>query len=67
MHKTIHNAQNLFHYFYFLLCTCVFVEELHAEACYAECLLQRAALTFLQVGISGSNLPVHTHTHTEFY
>ncbi|MBN3305798.1 TT39A protein, partial [Amia calva] len=23
-------------------------EELHAEACYAECLLQRAALTFLQ-------------------
>lgn len=25
-------------------------EELHAEVCYAECLLQRAALTFLQVG-----------------
>uniref|UniRef100_A0A8C9RXF3 Tetratricopeptide repeat domain 39A n=1 Tax=Scleropages formosus TaxID=113540 RepID=A0A8C9RXF3_SCLFO len=24
-------------------------EELHAELCYAECLLQRAALTFLQV------------------
>lgn len=24
-------------------------EELHAEVCYAECLLQRAALTFLQV------------------
>lgn len=29
---------------------CVVIEELHAEACYAECLLQRAALTFLQVG-----------------
>ncbi|KAM5160978.1 tetratricopeptide repeat protein 39A isoform 2-T2 [Callospermophilus lateralis] len=27
-------------------------EEIHAEVCYAECLLQRAALTFLQVGIS---------------
>ncbi len=26
-----------------------FPEELHAEVCYAECLLQRAALTFLQV------------------
>uniref|UniRef100_A0A8C5ENZ5 Tetratricopeptide repeat domain 39A n=1 Tax=Gouania willdenowi TaxID=441366 RepID=A0A8C5ENZ5_GOUWI len=25
-----------------------FTEELHAEVCYAECLLQRAALTFLQ-------------------
>uniref|UniRef100_A0A8C6SAS7 Tetratricopeptide repeat domain 39A n=1 Tax=Neogobius melanostomus TaxID=47308 RepID=A0A8C6SAS7_9GOBI len=25
-----------------------FLEELHAEVCYAECLLQRAALTFLQ-------------------
>ena len=25
------------------------LEELHAEVCYAECLLQRAALTFLQV------------------
>uniref|UniRef100_A0A8C1RA59 Tetratricopeptide repeat domain 39A n=2 Tax=Cyprinus carpio TaxID=7962 RepID=A0A8C1RA59_CYPCA len=25
-----------------------FPEELHAEVCYAECLLQRAALTFLQ-------------------
>lgn len=25
-------------------------EEIHAEVCYAECLLQRAALTFLQVG-----------------
>lgn len=25
-------------------------EEMHAEVCYAECLLQRAALTFLQVG-----------------
>lgn len=24
--------------------------EIHAEVCYAECLLQRAALTFLQVG-----------------
>lgn len=24
-------------------------DELHAEVCYAECLLQRAALTFLQV------------------
>lgn len=36
----------------------VFVEELHAEACYAECLLQRAALTFLQVGKE----PHLTHT-----
>lgn len=27
-------------------------EEIHAEVCYAECLLQRAALTFLQVGTS---------------
>lgn len=27
-------------------------EELHAEVCYAECLLQRAALTFLQVSVS---------------
>lgn len=29
---------------------CFTSEELHAEVCYAECLLQRAALTFLQVG-----------------
>lgn len=29
-------------------------EELHAEVCYAECLLQRAALTFLQVGTEAS-------------
>lgn len=29
-------------------------EELHAEVCYAECLLQRAALTFLQVGAEAS-------------
>lgn len=28
----------------------VLAEEIHAEVCYAECLLQRAALTFLQVG-----------------
>lgn len=28
---------------------CFSPEELHAEVCYAECLLQRAALTFLQV------------------
>uniref|UniRef100_A0A3B3S6I1 Zgc:158403 n=1 Tax=Paramormyrops kingsleyae TaxID=1676925 RepID=A0A3B3S6I1_9TELE len=31
------------------LYVCVFPEQLHAELCYAECLLQRAALTFLQV------------------
>uniref|UniRef100_A0A663E646 Tetratricopeptide repeat domain 39A n=1 Tax=Aquila chrysaetos chrysaetos TaxID=223781 RepID=A0A663E646_AQUCH len=30
----------------------VTLEEIHAEICYAECLLQRAALTFLQVWIS---------------
>ncbi|XP_035107315.2 tetratricopeptide repeat protein 39A isoform X7 [Callithrix jacchus] len=28
-------------------------EEIHAEVCYAECLLQRAALTFLQVSSQG--------------
>lgn len=28
----------------------VFVEEMHAELCYAECLLQKATLTFVQVG-----------------
>lgn len=28
---------------------CVFAVQLHAEVCYAECQLQRAALTFLQV------------------
>lgn len=27
----------------------VFAVQLHAEVCYAECQLQRAALTFLQV------------------
>uniref|UniRef100_A0A671SIZ2 Tetratricopeptide repeat protein 39B n=1 Tax=Sinocyclocheilus anshuiensis TaxID=1608454 RepID=A0A671SIZ2_9TELE len=27
---------------------CVFVEEMHAEICYAECLLQKATLTFIQ-------------------
>ncbi|XP_029355842.1 tetratricopeptide repeat protein 39A isoform X1 [Echeneis naucrates] len=31
-------------------------EELHAEVCYAECLLQRAALTFLQVRTDGGLL-----------
>uniref|UniRef100_A0AAR2IW63 Tetratricopeptide repeat domain 39A n=1 Tax=Pygocentrus nattereri TaxID=42514 RepID=A0AAR2IW63_PYGNA len=30
------------------ICTNILQKELHAEACYAECLLQRAALTFLQ-------------------
>lgn len=25
------------------------IEEMHAEICYAECLLQKAALTFVQV------------------
>uniref|UniRef100_A0A8C7F6I4 Zgc:158403 n=1 Tax=Oncorhynchus kisutch TaxID=8019 RepID=A0A8C7F6I4_ONCKI len=33
------------------VCVCGFAEQLqalHADACYAECLLQRAALTFLQ-------------------
>lgn len=28
---------------------CVSAVQLHAEVCYAECQLQRAALTFLQV------------------
>lgn len=32
-----------------LCCVCVFVEEMHAEVCYAECLLQKATLTFVQV------------------
>lgn len=31
------------------VCVCVFAEQLHAEVCYAECQLQRSALTFLQV------------------
>lgn len=31
------------------VCVCVSAVQLHAEACYAECQLQRAALTFLQV------------------
>uniref|UniRef100_A0A3Q1EWU6 Zgc:158403 n=1 Tax=Acanthochromis polyacanthus TaxID=80966 RepID=A0A3Q1EWU6_9TELE len=31
---------------------CVFAVQLHAEVCYAECQLQRAALTFLQVHCS---------------
>uniref|UniRef100_A0A8C6GXN2 Tetratricopeptide repeat domain 39A n=1 Tax=Mus spicilegus TaxID=10103 RepID=A0A8C6GXN2_MUSSI len=35
-------------------------EEIHAEVCYAECLLQRAALTFLQVGSSPHPSPPHT-------
>lgn len=41
------------------VCVCVWrhlfltSEELHAEVCYAECLLQRAALTFLQVSSQG--------------
>lgn len=26
-----------------------YLEEMHAEICYAECLLQKAALTFVQV------------------
>uniref|UniRef100_A0A8C4H589 Zgc:158403 n=1 Tax=Dicentrarchus labrax TaxID=13489 RepID=A0A8C4H589_DICLA len=29
-------------------CTCEYILQLHAEVCYAECQLQRAALTFLQ-------------------
>lgn len=38
-------------------------EEIHAEVCYAECLLQRAALTFLQVGTSHlpSSLGISCH------
>uniref|UniRef100_A0A4W6DHM4 Tetratricopeptide repeat protein 39B n=1 Tax=Lates calcarifer TaxID=8187 RepID=A0A4W6DHM4_LATCA len=31
-----------------LCCVCVFAEEMHAEICYAECLLQKATLTFVQ-------------------
>lgn len=40
---------------FFNVCVCVclcgvfFAVQLHAEVCYAECQLQRAALTFLQV------------------
>lgn len=32
-----------------LSCFCLSVEEMHAEICYAECLLQKATLTFVQV------------------
>lgn len=33
-----------------LICFYLFlIEEMHAEICYAECLLQKAALTFVQV------------------
>uniref|UniRef100_A0A673NAW8 Tetratricopeptide repeat protein 39A n=1 Tax=Sinocyclocheilus rhinocerous TaxID=307959 RepID=A0A673NAW8_9TELE len=39
--KTMKSSQTL----NFILC---FTEQLHAEVCYAECLLHRAALTFLQ-------------------
>lgn len=35
-------------------------DELHAEVCYAECLLQRAALTFLQVS---EHFRTVTHLH----
>lgn len=31
------------------MCPVVFAEEMHAEICYAECLLQKATLTFVQV------------------
>lgn len=31
-----------------ILCLC-FSDEMHAELCYAECLLQKATLTFVQV------------------
>ena len=34
---------SLIHFYLFL------IEEMHAEICYAECLLQKAALTFVQV------------------
>lgn len=39
-------------------------EELHAEVCYAECLLQRAALTFLQVGTEAS---LHMTNHSSLW
>lgn len=39
-----------FFYFFFLIYFYLFlIEEMHAEICYAECLLQKAALTFVQV------------------
>ncbi|KAL4656066.1 tetratricopeptide repeat protein 39A-like isoform X3 [Arapaima gigas] len=38
------------------------LEELHAEVCYAECLLQRAALTFLQQLSSVVLSPRELHT-----
>uniref|UniRef100_A0A6Q2ZHL2 Tetratricopeptide repeat domain 39A n=1 Tax=Esox lucius TaxID=8010 RepID=A0A6Q2ZHL2_ESOLU len=51
------------------------VHAIHAEACYAECLLQRAALTFLQMSLivmelhaiirSNSSLQGPNHVHLE--
>ena len=34
--------------------------EIHAELCYAECLLERAVLTFIQVG---PHMPSLSHVH----
>lgn len=35
-----------------MYCIGVFAGEMHAELCYAECLLQKATLTFVQVRIA---------------
>ena len=41
-------------------------EELHAEVCYAECLLQRAALTFLQVRTEAACNSICHHWYFQF-
>uniref|UniRef100_A0A8C9TY89 Zgc:158403 n=1 Tax=Scleropages formosus TaxID=113540 RepID=A0A8C9TY89_SCLFO len=45
---TMKSAQEVCQRWVFSFFFCLFAEQLHAEVCYAECLLQRAALTFLQ-------------------
>ena len=45
---------------------CVFAVQLHAEVCYAECQLQRAALTFLQV-LQHANLLLTYRNWTVFW
>uniref|UniRef100_A0A8C1HXU1 Tetratricopeptide repeat domain 39A n=1 Tax=Cyprinus carpio carpio TaxID=630221 RepID=A0A8C1HXU1_CYPCA len=39
-------------------------EELHAEVCYAECLLQRAALTFLKIYYLRNSFQIYKELHT---
>lgn len=45
----------------------VFAVQLHAEVCYAECQLQRAALTFLQVQYICHHLKVQKQLHILMY